>query len=85
MAAVRAGKSRMVAERFLRALARGQPRILPKSLLGQAISYALGQWQGMTVYLDDGRVEIDNNLVENAIGPTTIGKNWLFVGEAGAG
>ena len=40
----------------------------------------------MTVYLDDGRVEIDNNLVENAIRPTAIGKkNWLFVGEAGAG
>jgi len=40
----------------------------------------------MTVYLDDGRVEIDNNLVENAIRPTALGKkNWLFVGEAGAG
>ena len=40
----------------------------------------------MTVYLDDGRVEIDNNLVENAIRPTAIGKkNWLFVGEAAAG
>jgi two-component system sensor histidine kinase RegB len=37
------------------------------SLLGTAISYALGQWAGMTVYLEDGRVEIDNNLVENAI------------------
>ena len=85
-AAVRAGQSRMVVERFHRALVRVQPRILPKSLLGQAIAYALGQWQGMTVYLDDGRGEIDNNLVENAIRPTAIGKkNWLFVGEAGAG
>ena len=85
-AAVRAGQSRMVVERFHRALVRVQTRILPKSLLGQAIAYALGQWQGLTVYLDDGRVEIDNNLVENAIRPTAIGKkNWLFVGEAGAG
>ena len=38
------------------------------------------------MYLADGRVEIDNNLVENAIRPTAIGKkNWLFVGEAAAG
>jgi hypothetical protein len=40
----------------------------------------------LTVYLEDGRVEIDNNPVENAIRPTAIGKkNWLFIGEAEAG
>jgi transposase len=39
-----------------------------------------------TVYLEDGRIEIDNNPVENAIRPTAIGKkNWLFIGEAEAG
>lgn len=54
--------------------------------MGQAIDYALGQWSTLEVYLRDGRVEIDNNLVENAIRPTTIGKkNWLFIGEAQAG
>ena len=38
------------------------------------------------VYLGDGRVEIDNNLVENAIRPTALGKkNWLFMGDADAG
>jgi hypothetical protein len=38
------------------------------------------------VYLEDGRIEIDNNLVENAIRPTALGKkNWLFIGEADAG
>ncbi len=43
-------------------------------------------WPMLGVYLEDGRVEIDNNLVENAIRPTAIGKkNWLFVGEANAG
>ena len=43
-------------------------------------------WPTLEVYLVDGRVEIDNNLVENAIRPTAIGKkNWLFVGEADAG
>jgi len=40
-------------------------RHLPQSLLGGAIDYALGHWHTLTVYLEDGRVEIDNNLVEN--------------------
>ena len=54
--------------------------------MGQAIDYALGQWPMLSVYLQDGRVEIDNNLVENAIRPTALGKkNWLFIGEASAG
>jgi transposase len=61
-------------------------RHLPQSLLGQAIDYALGQWPTLEIFLTDGRVEIDNNLVENAIRPTAVGKkNWLFIGEAGAG
>jgi hypothetical protein len=38
------------------------------------------------VYLGDGQLEIDNNLCENAIRPTAVGKkNWLFIGEAEAG
>ena len=61
-------------------------RVLPKSLLGQAIDYALGQWASLQLYLTDGRLEIDNNLVENAIRPTALGKkNWLFIGAAHAG
>jgi hypothetical protein len=59
---------------------------LPQSLMGKAISYALGEWDSLLLYLQDGRLEIDNNLVENAIRPTAIGKkNWLFFGEAHAG
>jgi len=43
-------------------------------------------WRTLEIYLADGRVEIDNNSVENAIRPTAIGKkNWLFIGDAGAG
>jgi transposase len=85
-ASARAAESRMVVERFHRVLLRVRSTRLPKSLLGTAISYALGQWAGMTVFLRDGRMEIDNNLVENAIRPTALGKkNWLFMGEAGAG
>lgn len=86
--ALRSHQSRPIAERIKKALVvlKASRRHLPQSLLGQAIDYALGQWSALEVFLRDGRVEIDNNLVENAIRPTAIGKkNWLFMGEAGAG
>ena len=86
--AVRASQSRPVVQRLQRALVRlkSSGRHLPQSLMGQAIDYTLSQWSTLEIYLDDGRVEIDNNLVENAIRPTALGKkNWLFMGEAGAG
>ena len=85
---MRASESRPIVERIERALVRlkASKHHLPQSLLGIAMDYALGQWRTLEVYLADGRVEIDNNLVENAIRPTAIGKkNWLFVGEADAG
>ena len=51
----------------------------PKTLLGKAIVYARNEWPRLTVYTTDGRLNIDNNLVENAIRPFAIGrKNWLF-------
>jgi transposase len=72
--------------RICAALWQRSGRILPQSSLGKAISYALGQWQSLEVYLKDGTIEIDNNLVENAIRPTALGKkNWLFFGDADAG
>lgn len=86
--AVRAHQSRPIVNRLERVLLRlkSKGKHLPQSLLGTAIDYALGQWSSLQVYLKDSRVEIDNNLVENAIRPTAIGKkNWLFVGEADAG
>ena len=85
---VRSHQSRPLVERLQRVLVRfkASGRYLPQSLLGQAIDYALGQWTTLLVYLEDGRIEIDNNLVENAIRPTAVGKkNWLFIGEAEAG
>lgn len=61
-------------------------QILPKSSLGKALQYALGQWPGMRVYLEEGQVNIDNNVLENDIRPTAVGKkNWLFIGSAEAG
>jgi transposase len=86
--AERASLSRPVLARLHRALVRLKTarRYLPQSLMGKAINYALNQWPALQIFLKDGRLEIDNNLVENAIRPTAIGKkNWLFVGEAGAG
>lgn len=61
-------------------------RHLPKSGFGKALSYARNALGGMKAYLNDGRVEIDNNLVENEIRPSAIGKkNFLFFGSGEAG
>jgi transposase len=60
----------------------------PRSLTGAALSYALNQWEKekLSVFLRDGRVQIDSNLVENTIRPSAIGKrNWLFMGDAQSG
>jgi hypothetical protein len=87
-ALTRALESRPSVERLHRALLlwKTKRRFLPRSNMGKAINYALEQWSSLLLYLDDGRLEIDNNLVENAIRPTAIGKkNWLFIGEANAG
>lgn len=53
--------------------------IPPKSLLGQAVSYTLNQWPKLLTYLEDGRLENNNNLSERAIKPFVMGrKNWMF-------
>lgn len=55
--------------------------VLPKSTIGKALHYSLQRWDKLMVYTTDGRLEIDNNLVENAIRPVAIGrKNYLFAG-----
>jgi transposase len=57
------------------------PDVLPKSSIGQAIAYTLGLWTRLTRYVDNGQVEIDNNLIENSIRPVAIGrKNYMFAG-----
>ncbi|WP_369335608.1 IS66 family transposase [Luteolibacter arcticus] len=85
--AMRASQSRMIHRRLKALIDRLALRpILPKSKLGKAIHYAARQWRKLEVYLGDGRIEIDNNLVENAIRPTKLGaKNWLFIGCREAG
>ena len=52
-----------------------------QSKIGEAIRYALSNWEYLNHYLNDGRIQIDNNLIENAIRPFALGrKNWLFSG-----
>jgi hypothetical protein len=63
-----------------------RPIVLPKSTMGKAISYFLDEYDALVGYLCDGRFEIDNNLVENDIRPTAVGrKRWLFIGQPHAG
>jgi transposase len=55
--------------------------VLPKSPLGEAITYAFNQWEALTVYTTDGQLAIDNNASENALRRVALGrKNWLFCG-----
>lgn len=57
----------------------------PQSPMGKAMSYMLARWERLCVYVQDGRLEIDNNLVENAIRPVAVGrKNYLFAGSHNA-
>jgi transposase len=87
-ATVRQHQSRSIVQRIHRALIalKLSRRHLPQSLVSKAIEYTLGLWPTLTLYLQQGQLEIDNNLVENAIRPTALGKkNWLFFGEADAG
>ena len=73
--------------RWLHALAVAlRARHRPKSGLGQAAGYLLGQWASLQRHVEHGQTRLDNNLVENAVRPTAIGKkNWLFVGHPEAG
>ena len=55
-----------------------------KSKLAEAIRYALTRWAGLTLFLDDGRVELDTNVVERAIRPLALNRNnALFAGSNG--
>jgi hypothetical protein len=84
--AVRAWQSQPVLKRLRAAMELVRRRTLPQGRSGQALDYALSRWEALTRYLDDGKLEIDNNLIENAIRPSALGKkNWLFIGHPSAG
>jgi transposase len=59
---------------------------LPKSTIGKAVNYFSNEYEALKGYLRDGRYEIDNNLIENSIRPTAVGRRrWLFIGHPDAG
>ncbi len=83
---MRVCQSQPVLTRLHRAMELIRRKTLPQGLLGQAIDYTLKRWVALTRFVDDGTLEIDNNLIENAIRPSALGKkNWLFVGHPEAG
>jgi len=65
---------------------RANPLLLPQSSLGKAVNYFLNEYTAAVGYLRHGRFEIDNNLVENDVRPSVVGrKRWLFIGHPDAG
>ena len=77
--ALRQQYSRPLMAQFKDWLDEHYPTVVPKSALGQAFRYALSHWQGLCAFLDDGRLEADNNLTEQQIKPFVLArKNFLF-------
>jgi transposase len=84
--AVRQERSKPIVEALHAWLTAQLGRVSGKSNLAEAIRYALRHWQGLGLFLDDGRLELDTNSIERAIRPIALGrKNALFAGsDAGA-
>jgi transposase len=81
---VRQQKSRPLADAFEAWLRAKLALISQKIKLADAIRYALSRWQGLTRFIDDGRIELDNNTVERSIrGIKLCRKNALFAGSDG--
>jgi len=79
--AIRHTESKAIMLRFKIWLDKEEPKALPKSRIGKAMRYGLGQWSKLMQFTTDGRLEIDNNLTENSIRPLALGrKNYLFAG-----
>ncbi|MBX9592318.1 MAG: transposase, partial [Hyphomonadaceae bacterium] len=84
--AVRQAQSRPLIAAMKPWLERELTRIPGRGKLAEAIRYALSRWTALSLFLDDGRIELDTNPVERAIRPVTLGrKNHLFAGSDGGG
>ena len=63
-----------------------QTQVLPQSGVGKAIGYTLGRWEALCRFVEDGRLELDNNRSERALRAVAVGrKNWMFVGNERGG
>lgn len=79
--AVRQDRSMPLLDEFEAWLRAQAARLSRKSEMGKALAYILTRWNGLTLFADDGRVEMDSNLVENQIRPLALNrKNALFAG-----
>ena len=77
--ALRQEKSKPILEKFKAWLDELFPTVLPQSPLGKAMNYCIKLWPGLNRFLEEGRLEIDNNLTEQQIKPLVIArKNFLF-------
>ena len=84
--AVRQERSRLIIDDLEPWLRTKLALISQKSKLAEAIRYALSRWEGLTRFLNDGRIEINSNVVERAIRPIALNrKNALFAGSDGGG
>jgi transposase len=76
-------KSKPLMQQLKSFLQQNRTGLTPASKIAKAFDYTLNNFKELSVFLDDGEVEIDNNLIENAIRPLALGrKNWMFAGSA---
>jgi transposase len=81
IAAERQERSRPLLDGFHTWLEAEAPKVLPKSAVRGAMDYTVNNWAALSVYLDDGYLDIDNNEGENAVRGIALGRrNWLFCG-----
>ena len=83
---LRQGHSAPILAELKAVLLRAQAQLSAKSQLAKAIGYTLPRWPALTRYLDNGRIEIDNNAAERSLRGVALGrKNWLFAGSHAGG
>ncbi len=79
--ALRQEKALPILEALGKRMQQAYVEVLPKSAIGMALAYSIQRWSRLTVYATDGKLNIDNNPVENCIRPVAVGrKNYLFAG-----
>lgn len=83
---VRESESKIILRRLKRAFELKQSKHLPGARMGKAFQYVNNHWDMLNKFVERGELEIDNNLIENSIRPSALGKrNWLFIGDPQAG
>jgi hypothetical protein len=85
-AAVRRAEALPILQQIRARIDGDKQAVMPKSAMGEATTYAHNQWPALLRYLEDGRLDIDNNEVERALRCVAVGrKNWLFAGSPKGG